>query len=588
MKKFIILTAVLPLVLSSCLKDDADAFDITASERIREVQVGTEKVLTDAPNGWLMEYYPSATQEYGGVTIYMKFNEGGVTVTSERGGADKTAHSLYSYDQDYGPTINFDSYNPLFHFYSEPDVGIGDKNKGMGGDSEFTIVSYAADKVVLRGKKTQNDIVLTPLPEGVWTTQFQNYLDVVAQMDGMSSYEFALNGTTYEISRDAVPNYNSRYFTIYTSPETKVSFIYTTTGLKFYKPLVIDGVSIDEMEWKNGAFVDEASGARIQKTGSANQFTITVSDIGPLSAKIKVDATIPEEYFYMGAYEKDLELGGGNSDADIINSLMNNIKSVSNLSKGSSAQKDLALKSSTEYVPCAFGVKVVEGSFYPITALFKGTAFSTLTLTPADYGDWLGTWTVTSASSEKSGAPMSFDVVISKKVEGSTYSVRGWDTTDIRLDFPATADFDADDNGALKFSNYQEIGSNHNGPHYFLAEILYPDVTGYYLATENYNLDVAMSGALDNSRTKGYVNGVSAVDPQGDSYLVTTMLIAVKQATGWGTYGPAPGLPDDNPVGPFTMVKKSASGAPAVSESNASERHATAPVLKTRRVKELR
>jgi len=52
MKKLIILLAVLPLVLSSCLKDDKDAFGKTASERIREVQEGTEKALTGAANGW--------------------------------------------------------------------------------------------------------------------------------------------------------------------------------------------------------------------------------------------------------------------------------------------------------------------------------------------------------------------------------------------------------------------------------------------------------------------------------------------------------------------------------------------------------
>ena len=86
MKKLIILLAVLPLVLSSCLKDDKDAFGKTASERIREVQEGTEKALTGAANGWLMEYYPSATQEYGGIAIYMKFQNGTVTVTSEAGG----------------------------------------------------------------------------------------------------------------------------------------------------------------------------------------------------------------------------------------------------------------------------------------------------------------------------------------------------------------------------------------------------------------------------------------------------------------------------------------------------------------------
>ncbi|MFQ9210804.1 MAG: DUF4302 domain-containing protein [Alistipes finegoldii] len=261
MKKLIILLAVLPLVLSSCLKDDKDAFGKTASERIREVQEGTEKALTGAANGWLMEYYPSATQEYGGIAIYMKFQNGTVTVTSEAGGAGKTAESLYSYDQDYGPTINFDTYNPYFHIYSEPNSGVGPTNTGMGGDSEFIIMSYAADKVVLRGKKTQNTIVLTPLPETAWNTMFGKYSADVTKMDNFRSYELVLNGKTYDISREVAAGYNSRYFSVVTENGTiPASFIYTQdTGLKFYEPLVVDGVSIEEMTWSGGMFTDSSA-----------------------------------------------------------------------------------------------------------------------------------------------------------------------------------------------------------------------------------------------------------------------------------------------------------------------------------------
>ena len=72
----------------------------------------------------------------------------------------------------------------------------------MGGDSEFIIMSYAADKVVLRGKKTQNTIVLTPLPETAWNTMFGKYSADVNKMDNFRSYELVLNGKTYDISRE--------------------------------------------------------------------------------------------------------------------------------------------------------------------------------------------------------------------------------------------------------------------------------------------------------------------------------------------------------------------------------------------------
>lgn len=374
MKKLIILLAVLPLVLSSCLKDDKDAFGKTASERIREVQEGTEKALTGAANGWLMEYYPSATQEYGGIAIYMKFQNGTVTVTSEAGGAGKTAESLYSYDQDYGPTINFDTYNPYFHIYSEPNSGVGPTNTGMGGDSEFIIMSYAADKVVLRGKKTQNTIVLTPLPETAWNTMFGKYSADVTKMDNFRSYELVLNGKTYDISREVAAGYNSRYFSVVTENGTiPASFIYTQdTGLKFYEPLVVDGVSIEEMTWSGGMFTDEVSGARIQETVSNNKFTFAVSDIKATSVNVEATPTVANEYYYFDVVPSSAFANA--SDEDILYELMDGITSMNQLSRGK-MKKTLTVDSDTEYIPCAFGLKIVNGWVYPITELAKGTAF---------------------------------------------------------------------------------------------------------------------------------------------------------------------------------------------------------------------
>ena len=428
MKKLIILLAVLPLVLSSCLKDDKDAFGKTASERIREVQEGTEKALTGAANGWLMEYYPSATQEYGGIAIYMKFQNGTVTVTSEAGGAGKTAESLYSYDQDYGPTINFDTYNPYFHIYSEPNSGVGPTNTGMGGDSEFIIMSYAADKVVLRGKKTQNTIVLTPLPETAWNTMFGKYSADVNKMDNFRSYELVLNGKTYDISREVAAGYNSRYFSVVTENGTiPASFIYTQdTGLKFYEPLVVDGVSIEEMTWSGGMFTDEVSGARIQETVSNNKFTFAVSDIKATSVNVEATPTVANEYYYFDVVPSSAFANA--SDEDILYELMDGITSMNQLSRGK-MKKTLTVDSDTEYIPCAFGLKIVNGWVYPITELAKGTAFMSGQGDPMspEYQAWLGTWTVTSTSSEKSKQPITFDITLAKKVANTSYSLTGWD-----------------------------------------------------------------------------------------------------------------------------------------------------------------
>ena len=555
MKKLIILLVVLPLVLSSCLKDDKDAFGKTASERIREVQEGTEKALTGAANGWLMEYYPSATQEYGGIAIYMKFQNGTVTVTSEAGGAGKTAESLYSYDQDYGPTINFDTYNPYFHIYSEPNSGVGPTNTGMGGDSEFIIMSYAADKVVLRGKKTQNTIVLTPLPETAWNTMFGKYSADVNKMDNFRSYELVLNGKTYDIAREVADNYNSRYFSVVTeSGVTSASFIYTQdTGLKFYEPLVVDGVSIEEMTWSGGMFTDEVSGARIQETVSNNKFTFAVSDIKATSVKVKTTPTVANEYYYFNVVPKSAF--ASMADEDILNVLMNSITSMNDLSRGT-AEKTLIVESDTEYVPCGFGLKVVNGYVYPITELAKGTSFMSGQGEPLspEYQAWLGTWTVTSTSAEVTNAPVTFDVTFSKKVANSTYSVAGWGSSVYRLQYPVTADFNAAD-GSFTMKNNQELVA---GALYFVAECIVEDGTTSLLTSETF---VPLQGVMGADKSSASVLCNSGTFTNGKKFAVGTMDLFIYDG-GWYGIKPAEGFTSgDYVIGPFKLVKKSAAGS---------------------------
>lgn len=555
MKKLIILLAVLPLVLSSCLKDDKDAFGKTASERIREVQEGTEKALTGAANGWLMEYYPSATQEYGGIAIYMKFQNGTVTVTSEAGGAGKTAESLYSYDQDYGPTINFDTYNPYFHIYSEPNSGVGPTNTGMGGDSEFIIMSYAADKVVLRGKKTQNTIVLTPLPETAWNTMFGKYSADVNKMDNFRSYELVLNGKTYDISREVAAGYNSRYFSVVTENGTiPASFIYTQdTGLKFYEPLVVDGVSIEEMTWSGGMFTDEVSGARIQETVSNNKFTFAVSDIKATSVNVEATPTVANEYYYFDVVPSSAFANA--SDEDILYELMDGITSINQLSLGK-MMKTLTVDSDTEYIPCAFGLKIVNGRIYPITELAKGTAFMSGQGDPMspEYQAWLGTWTVTSTSAEVTNAPVTFDVTFSKKVANSTYSVAGWGSSVYRLQYPVTADFNAAD-GSFTMKNNQELVA---GALYFVAECIVEDGTTSLLTSETF---VPLQGVMGADKSSASVLCNSGTFTNGKKFAVGTMDLFIYDG-GWYGIKPAEGFTSgDYVIGPFKLVKKSAAGS---------------------------
>ena len=108
-------------------------------------------------------------------------------------------------------------------------------------------------------------------------------------------------------------------------------------------------------------------------------------------------------------------------------------------------KKTLTVDSDTEYIPCAFGLKIVNGWVYPITELAKGTAFMSGQGDPMspEYQAWLGTWTVTSTSSEKSKQPITFDITLAKKVANTSYSLTGWDISVRRLTWAGTADFNS-------------------------------------------------------------------------------------------------------------------------------------------------
>lgn len=134
MKKIIYTFFVFSILLSSCVQDVDDVFDEPSSVRVEKALAEYQTLLKSAEYGWAMEYYPSSTQAYGGYLFTMKFKDGDqVTVSTDAfEEAEKEVTSLYSLKKDIGPTLNFDTYNELFHHFSDPDIiDGGGKGKGL-------------------------------------------------------------------------------------------------------------------------------------------------------------------------------------------------------------------------------------------------------------------------------------------------------------------------------------------------------------------------------------------------------------------------------------------------------------------------
>ena len=124
MKKSTIITLLLlavPTLLTSCLFDEEDLFDKSASERIEAAKQEAKTILESAENGWHVRYFPSPTQEFGGYNLFFKFSDGKVTVASEiESDPSTTETSLYSLGEDLGVTLNFDTKNALINYFVHP------------------------------------------------------------------------------------------------------------------------------------------------------------------------------------------------------------------------------------------------------------------------------------------------------------------------------------------------------------------------------------------------------------------------------------------------------------------------------------
>ena len=232
------------LLAAACSPEEDDIFSDSSANRADAAIAADMQVLTGAANGWLMEYYPEASQTYGGYNILLSFSEDGrVTVAGDIvSDPTATATSLFSVKQSAGIVLSFDTYNEIFHFFSDPGNSNGGGNGyGLEGDYDFLILEATPQQVRLKGKKSGSYAVLTPM-EGDWAAYIQ---EVQAAEATMLAAQYNITDGT----NSATASVNYRNMTInYMEGEEALSmpapFIVTLTGIKFYEPITLWGQTI--------------------------------------------------------------------------------------------------------------------------------------------------------------------------------------------------------------------------------------------------------------------------------------------------------------------------------------------------------
>lgn len=252
MKKICYLIILTIGLFQACAPETELLFDKSASERMSETLRNYQELLVSAPNGWLVEYYPHSSRSYGGFNLFFQFTEEQVTVKTEVKSQYMSvteATSYYFLGEDMGPTLNFDTYNEVLNYFSDPALNVGGgAGYGLEGDYEFVFMSGDANEIILRGKKTKNTIRLTPFPED------QSWSDYVAEIQSAANtmryiqLEYQMNGKTIPVKT----SYRTLTFNDTDDNGEQVSiiapFIQTTTGYKLYEPITLAGITVSEFK----------------------------------------------------------------------------------------------------------------------------------------------------------------------------------------------------------------------------------------------------------------------------------------------------------------------------------------------------
>lgn len=259
---YFLIAGLAVMAFSACSLKEDESFAESASQRSGENIAAVQKLLYAAPNGWLMEYYGDLS--FGGYNVMVKFEGDQATVASEKWGYNHkaglddsgraiTTTSHFKMEQSMGTILSFDEYNETLHYYSMPNNPdyTYDTADGLYGDFEFRVMKASQDSIILRGKKHNNKIVMTPIPAD---RKWEDYINEAAETEVyMSSRSYTLSGSGYTKTQEVTATSNGGYrcfvFTYKDETDQKVTvtapYIVKADGFHFYSPVEVNGVKLD-------------------------------------------------------------------------------------------------------------------------------------------------------------------------------------------------------------------------------------------------------------------------------------------------------------------------------------------------------
>lgn len=167
----------------SCLKSQEDVFDEPSATRLQKLIRAYKDTLAASENGWIMQYYPIPTMDYGGFNYWLKFdNDQTVSVYTNLNISDGTVKtSLYDIIPERGPMLTFNTYNDILHYFTTP-LPSSQLYQGYKSDYEFAIEGYEDGIFTLKGKIYGNKMYLIRLGD---TKKPEDYLNGISKSNSL-------------------------------------------------------------------------------------------------------------------------------------------------------------------------------------------------------------------------------------------------------------------------------------------------------------------------------------------------------------------------------------------------------------------
>lgn len=285
--KYIIFIFLLPvLFFFACKREEDPIFEQNASAKMTEAIVHAYEVLQGNKEGWVMKFYPSNNQEFGGYTIFTKFSSNAqVIVASDAVETPET--STYAVVHDSGPVLTFNGYNKAIHWFSEPGMdnggvftppgeGIGADDTGMKGDYEFIVLAATPDSVVLKGKKSGTEVVMLPLNDRNFEEEASLYREAAIRFSQFGVFKLE------DASGEMLDLPYSSPIRIFRNPKDasgkQMSFRVVPDGLEFYEEQEMEGVTFETLK-----FVEPTSAYPYGYYTNDNTTFKIVPDVTPLN-----------------------------------------------------------------------------------------------------------------------------------------------------------------------------------------------------------------------------------------------------------------------------------------------------------------